>query len=56
VFSDDAIRWPIDVYGIDEQRLRRLIEYIRKVIHVRSIIAQLDKSFGERRPSVVRVA
>ena len=28
------------MYGIDEQRLRRPIEYIRKVVHVRSIVAR----------------
>ena len=40
VFSDDPIRCLIDVYGIDEQRLRRPIEYIRKVVHVRPTIAR----------------
>ena len=39
-FSDDPIRWLIDMYGIDEQRLRRPIEYIRKVVHVGATIAR----------------
>ena len=40
MFSDDPIRWLIDMYGIDEQRLRRPIEYIRKVVHVGATIAR----------------
>ena len=40
MFSDDPIRWLIDVCVIDEQRLRRPIEYVRKVVHVGATIAR----------------
>ena len=40
LFSDDPIRWLIDMYGIDKQRLRRPIEYVRKVVHVGAAIAR----------------
>ena len=39
-FSDDPIRRLIDMYGIDKQRLRRPIEYVRKVVHVDAAIAR----------------